>query len=273
LGRVTHQHSASVAMICSNGLSKLIPLRGGREPLQARATGGPASILYEQISATEEDKCRFCRAYITKCKSCASIRIGAVLAVNSIALEGEMHFCGEESRTAMTAEVYGQAYQRGFDGTIRLLLSRGAQSECAREAAQAAWAKGWERINQLRNESLLTTWVNTIALNCYRNIIRREKQRLPLTELPTGFDVNLAAIDLERFLAWCRPSDRQLFEDYLQGYPVEEIARNQGISYTAVRLRLLRARRSLQAITKKRNASVRSNRMTAATPDGSAGRW
>src|SRR5258708_1036554 len=48
----------------------------------------------------------------------------------------------------MTVEAYGQAYQRGFDRTIRLLLSRGARSECAKEAAQAAWAKGWERINQ-----------------------------------------------------------------------------------------------------------------------------
>jgi RNA polymerase sigma-70 factor (ECF subfamily) len=160
-----------------------------------------------------------------------------------------LHFSGEEFRTAMTAEVYGQAYQRGFDRTIRLLRSRGARSECAREAAQAAWVKGWERINQLRNESFLTTWVNTIALNCYRTMIRSQEQQSPLTELPTGPNVNLAAIDLERFLAWSRPNDRQLFEDYLQGYPAEEIARKQGISHVAVRIRLLRARRSLQART------------------------
>jgi DNA-directed RNA polymerase specialized sigma24 family protein len=87
---------------------------------------------------------------------------------------------------------------------------------------------------------------------------------LPLTELPTGSDVNLGAIDLERFLAWCRPSDRQLFEDYLQGYPIEEIARKQGISYTAVRIRLLRARRSVQSRIKDRDASVRGNRLKTA---------
>ena len=86
----------------------------------------------------------------------------------------------------MTGEAYGKAYQHGFDRTIRLLLSRGARSECAREAAQAAWAKGWERIDQLRNESVVTTWVNTIALNCYRRVMRSEtidclswKYRLP----------------------------------------------------------------------------------------------
>src|ERR1700739_299643 len=140
----------------------------------------------------------------------------------------------------MTVEAYGQAYQKGFDRTIRLLLSRGAKSESAREAAQAAWAKGWERIDQFRNESVVTTWVNTIALNCYRSFIRIKNHQLPLTEVPTAGDVNLNAIDLERFLAWCRPRDRQLFEDYLEGYPIEEIAHRQGISYTAARIRLLR---------------------------------
>jgi RNA polymerase sigma factor (sigma-70 family) len=160
----------------------------------------------------------------------------------------------------MTVEAYGQAYQKGFDRTIRLLLSRGARSECAREAAQAAWAKGWERINQLRNESVVTTWVNTIALNCYRSFLRSENQQLPLTDQSTGTDVNLGAIDLSRFLEWCRPSDRELFEDYLQGYPIEEIARRQGISYTAVRIRLLRARRSVQSKIKDPSLSVRSHR-------------
>ena len=166
----------------------------------------------------------------------------------------------------MTVEAYGQAYQTGFDRTIRLLLSRGAPIECAREAAQAAWVKGWERINQLRNESVVTTWVNTIALNCYRSFLRSENHQLPLTDLSTGADVRLGTIDLERFLDWCRPSDRQLFEDYLQGYPIEEMARRQGISYTAVRIRLLRARRAVQARIKEPGLSTRTLRAKGTAP-------
>jgi RNA polymerase sigma factor (sigma-70 family) len=162
-------------------------------------------------------------------------------------------------------EAYGEAYQRGFDRTIRLLLSRGARNESAQEAAQAAWVKGWERINQLRNESVVTTWVNTIALNCYRSVMRSENHQVPLTELATKAEVNLDAIDLERFLAWCRPSDRRLFEDYLQGYPIEEIARTQGISYTAVRIRLLRARRSVQSRIKEREPENRVSRLKHGT--------
>jgi len=160
----------------------------------------------------------------------------------------------------MTVEAYGQAYQRGFDRTIRLLLSRGARNDCAREAAQAAWVKGWERINQLRNESVVTTWVNTIALNCYRGALRSENQLLPLMDLPAAADINLGSLDLQRVLAWSRPNDRLLFEDYLEGYPIEEIARKHGISYTAARIRLLRARRAVQSRIKEREALVQSNR-------------
>lgn len=160
----------------------------------------------------------------------------------------------------MTVEAYGEAYQRGFDRTIRLLLSRGARIDCAREAAQAAWAKGWERIDQLRNESVVTTWVNTIALNCYRGTLRSENHQLPLTELATTASVNLAVIDLDRYLARCRPSDRRLFDDYLEGYPLEEIAVRHGISYTATRIRLLRARRAVQSQIKERESVVRINR-------------
>jgi RNA polymerase sigma factor (sigma-70 family) len=164
----------------------------------------------------------------------------------------------------MTVEAYGQAYQRGYDRTVRLLLSRGARSECAREAAQAAWVKGWERIHQLRNESVVTTWVNTIALNCYRSVMRNENHQVPLTELPTTAVVNHASIDLQRFLAWCRPSDRQLFEDYLEGFPIEEIAHKQGISYTAVRIRLLRARRGVQSRIKGGDGTARDSRLKSA---------
>ena len=160
----------------------------------------------------------------------------------------------------MTAEAYGQAYQRGLDRTTGLLVSRGARSECAREVAQAAWAKGWEHINQLRNESAVTTWVNTIALNCYRSFLRSEIQQLPMTDLSTRADINLGAIDLRRFLEWSRPIDRQLFDDYLQGYPIAEIARRQGITYTAVRIRLLRARRAVQSRIKDPGFSIRTPR-------------
>jgi RNA polymerase sigma factor (sigma-70 family) len=146
----------------------------------------------------------------------------------------------------MTNEEYGHAYQRGFPLTVRFLVSRGLSFDSAQETAQAAWAKGWERLTQLRDPNLLLTWMNSIALNIHRSLIRREPVLLALPELSTSPKVNLAAIDLRRILKVCRQQDRIVLQrHYLEGYRVQEIARQQGWSETAVRIRLLRARRKV----------------------------
>ena len=159
----------------------------------------------------------------------------------------------------MTREGYGQAYQRGFELTVRFLLARGVHRENAKEVAQAAWVRGWERLSQLRNESLVTTWVNTIALNVYRSLIRREPLERDLRELSSGTaGIDLAAIDVARILKFCRPCDRFLLEQSMNGVTTAELAQQQGVSETAIRIRLLRARRDARARLEKRAASARS---------------
>jgi DNA-directed RNA polymerase specialized sigma24 family protein len=156
----------------------------------------------------------------------------------------------------MTREEYGQAYERGFDLTVRFLLSRGAHpSDRAADAAQAAWAKGWEKLGQLRNPSLVVTWVNTIALNVYRTRIRREPFFQLLPDIKSKLGINIAAIDLGRILKNCHASDRKLLEQQMRGVTVEEIARQHGVTETAVRIRLHRARRAA-----RRRVEIRSER-------------
>jgi DNA-directed RNA polymerase specialized sigma24 family protein len=145
----------------------------------------------------------------------------------------------------MTREEYGQAYERGFDLTVRFLLSRGVHpSDRAADAAQAAWTRGWEKLGQLRNPGLVITWINTIALNVYRRRIRREPflQLLPDVKSKPGID--MAAIEVGRILENCRPTERRLLEQQLSGATVEEMALQHGVSETAVRIRLHRARRA-----------------------------
>jgi DNA-directed RNA polymerase specialized sigma24 family protein len=144
----------------------------------------------------------------------------------------------------MTREEYGQAYQKGFDLTIRFLISRGVPRDLARDVAQAAWVKGWERLSQLRNESMVITWVNAIAMNVHRSVLRSEKSFQSLPEFYTRVELNLAAIDVKRILKYCAPRDRALLELQMQGDTAEEIARKQGVTETAIRIRLLRARRA-----------------------------
>ncbi|MES1262382.1 MAG: RNA polymerase sigma factor [Acidobacteriota bacterium] len=167
----------------------------------------------------------------------------------------------------MTREAYGSAYQQGFDQTVRFLVSRGIRSDSAREAAQAGWVNGWEQLHQLRNESFLKTWVNTIALNYHRQRLRGDACLCPLFEVsgkPAG-NTTLAAIDIERILSACSPSDRQLFERWLRGATLSEIADEMGITSTAARIRFLRARRAVRTRL-ERAAFVRSGRETAYPP-------
>jgi len=157
----------------------------------------------------------------------------------------------------MTRTSFGQAYQTGFDRTVRFLTSRGAPRDGAQEAAQAAWARGWERLNQLRNEEMILTWVNTIALNVYRGVARRQALTQPLPELHSKFQIDLSVIDADRVLKLCRPSERALLEQQMSGVTTEEIARDHGVTETAIRIRLMRARRAVRSQMETRAAQLR----------------
>jgi RNA polymerase sigma factor (sigma-70 family) len=146
----------------------------------------------------------------------------------------------------MTREEYGLAYQKGFNLTVRFLVSRGLPYDTAQETAQAAWVKGWERLGQLRDPSMVLTWMNSIALNIHRSYIRREPLLQTLPEISAQPKINLAAIDVRRILKTCKNNDRMVLQrHYLEGFKVQEIARQQGWTETAVRIRLLRARRTV----------------------------
>ena len=148
----------------------------------------------------------------------------------------------------MTTETYGASYVKGFPSTVRFLISRGLCSDAAEETAQAAWVKGWEHLSQLRNDTMVVTWVNTIALNAYRRVMRRPPLLQMLPEVAEAPQVNLAAIDVDRILQSCKPKDRLVLQQrYLDGSKIGEIAQEHGWSETAVRIRLLRARRSARA--------------------------
>ena len=129
----------------------------------------------------------------------------------------------------MTREEYGSAYSKGYTVTVRFLVSRGLTYDSAQETAQAAWAKGWERLAQLRDSNMVLTWMNSIALNIHRSCMRREPFLQPLPELSTSPKVNLAAIDVGRILKTCKQNDRLVLQrHYLEGYKVQEIARAHG---------------------------------------------
>ncbi len=74
----------------------------------------------------------------------------------------------------MTRNEYGFAYCKGLRLTIQFLCSRGLSIDAAEENAQAAWAKGWERLGQLRDSNMVFVWMNSVALKIHRAQLRRE---------------------------------------------------------------------------------------------------
>jgi RNA polymerase sigma factor (sigma-70 family) len=130
------------------------------------------------------------------------------------------------------------------------VVSLGATSDTAEEVAQAAWARGWERRDQIRNPGSVGAWVNSIAKNIFRNGLRQEQRRESVSETDSATQDGspFALMEVKNILRQCRSKDRMvLYKYYLEGYSAEEISADLGLSSSAVRVRLLRIRQSLRA--------------------------
>ena len=126
----------------------------------------------------------------------------------------------------MTDEAYGQAYQKGFGKTVRLLRSRGASAHHAEDIAQTAWLQGWQKLDQLRDEGMVASWINTIAVNFYRRGSRYEARYHALTELCGHVGFDLAPLDAAKILNFCSAADRMLFELQLGGLTTKRLHRS-----------------------------------------------
>ena len=165
----------------------------------------------------------------------------------------KVHFCPE-----MTTNSYGDAYRTGYDRTVRFLLSRGAQLDSAQEASQEAWVRGWERLDQLHDEGMLSTWINTIALNLHRRLSRRATLSQDLGDVHSTCNMDAYLADLEKILTFSEPEDRALFRFQIEGFTTDEIAKRYGVSENAIRIRLMRARRKTAAQIEKRARALRA---------------
>jgi RNA polymerase sigma factor (sigma-70 family) len=145
----------------------------------------------------------------------------------------------------MLRNEYSEAFESGYGATRRFLLSRGAPLEEAEEIAQAAWARGWEFRDQLRDPGLVSYWVNSIARNLFRARFRAPIQT-EIDDTNAVYTLDLDAIEVGRLLDRCPQQDRELLKQSLEGYSAEEIARSEGITPTGIRVRLLRIRQMLR---------------------------
>lgn len=156
----------------------------------------------------------------------------------------------------MTRSDYANAYRTGFSSTVRFLLSTGVPADRADEIAQAGWARGWERREQLDEPGRVVSWVNTISLNLFRKLLRRQRETEELPDIWSRPRVSVTDIDVRKGLERCTPEDRDLLESYyVQGFTSKELGRKKHCSAEAVRVRVLRAKRRLARLIGGRYAS------------------
>lgn len=136
---------------------------------------------------------------------------------------------------------------------LRIALVVCGDIDVAAEAAQSAWIVAWKRLGDLREPENLRPWLMSIAANEARQLLRSRGRRT-LREItvidPTTppADAALAErVDLANALAKIEPRDRELLGlRYLAGLDSTEIGEVVGMSATAVRSRLARARERLR---------------------------
>ena len=147
----------------------------------------------------------------------------------------------------MNADFFSKAYQAGLQRTIRFLVSHGISQDAAQDMAQAAWTRGWICKNQLRDETTIVSWVNAIALNILRRTLRSpfRSEELTASHYAAGATrINENAIDVTHILNRCEPQVRALLLAELEGSTPKELAAREGVTPLAIRIRMMRARRT-----------------------------
>jgi RNA polymerase sigma factor (sigma-70 family) len=154
-------------------------------------------------------------------------------------------------------KIFGESYVKGFRRTEAVLRRRGANPDVAQELAQAAWAKAWQCLPQVRDERRILQFVNTIAIRLFLDELARSRRLTELTPAVADVSISPAAdlrrIDLHKALRGFPTGQRALIETvYLQHEhrSTADVAGALGITEGALLHRLSRARRALRKVVK-----------------------
>jgi RNA polymerase sigma-70 factor (ECF subfamily) len=143
---------------------------------------------------------------------------------------------------------------RRHHGRIHALARRMVGPEDADDAVQDIFFRAWTRLHTYRADAAFATWLHRLALNVLirrGSHVRRITTRtvgVPEEQLVAAAQPLDAHLDLDSALAALAPDLRAavVLHD-IEGYSHEEIGGLLGISLSAARMRLYRARIALRA--------------------------
>jgi len=150
-------------------------------------------------------------------------------------------------------EAFGRLAEHHQRAVFRFLVGLVADHHAAEELTQETLLRAFRRIGDLRNPERMRVWLVAIARNLARRWLRRHRRRSvavldPQTPAPASNprrDERVAAVT--QALARLKPAEREvlvLFE--MEGLSHAEIAAITGATESALRNRLMRAKRKLR---------------------------
>jgi RNA polymerase sigma-70 factor (ECF subfamily) len=155
---------------------------------------------------------------------------------------------------------FEELVRRTYTETYTLAVRLTGNDEDARDVVQEAYLRAWRGLAKFRGEAQFSTWLYRITANtAYSHVNRRRRHRaVPLSDLGTEIadqgatpeaTAESAALSsrLSAAVGKLPPKLRavMVLKD-VYGLPHEEIAEQLGISETAAKVRLHRARKQLR---------------------------
>jgi len=161
------------------------------------------------------------------------------------------------------ADAFGHLFRRYHERTVRALLAMMGTEAEAREVAQQAWIKAWQKLERYNYQSAFYTWLHRIAVNTALDALRarqRNGQRsAPMEDIAA--EPSREANPAQRVAAKERWGELlvaldQLPEEQrtalvlreLSGYTYQEIADTLDVKTGTVMSRLYAARQKLTSI-------------------------
>lgn len=148
----------------------------------------------------------------------------------------------------MTSDAFAQGILAMRQMLYRITCTQLARKADREDAVQEAIRKAWEKRGSLRDEQHLQTWMVRILLNECHNLQRRNRRCVPVEEVYDGTQA-MPERQLElRFALMALDEKHRLpiVLHYIEGMPIQQVARTLRIPVGTVQSRLDRGRKMLK---------------------------
>jgi RNA polymerase sigma-70 factor (ECF subfamily) len=152
---------------------------------------------------------------------------------------------------------WSELYRTTFPDLVRFLHRKVWDPDQARDLAQEAFVRAWQKLPSFRGASAFTTWMHRVAVNVVLGHFRTAGRRLD--DVATDDELSAAGLtqapdsgltlDLDRAISTLPHGARTVLVLHdIEGYTHDEIARMSGVAVGTSKAQLSRARRLLRKV-------------------------